>query len=268
MPNVSHSKPIIGINGDYRPGRSDAKAGEHKAAAALSWFNAGYFDSVTASGGLPVLLPPYATDDDLRQALGGLDGLVLSGCNFDLDPVRLGMDRNPANRPMPARREDFDRRLCKLAVEMRLPLLAIGSGMQLLNVLCGGTLYQHLPENLPKALHHRDPVELTLRHLIEIVPGTRIDKIYGPGEIRVNSLHHMAVDQVAPDFKVSATAPDGVVEAYESIDRDWFCLGVQWHPENETSSALDMQVFEAFMDACRTAEKADLPLPRGKKVAA
>jgi putative glutamine amidotransferase len=262
MPAVA-KKPIIGINGDYRP----AKA-EQKNAAALSWYNAGYFDSVTAAGGVPVLLPPYASDDDLRQVLATLDGLVLSGCNFDLDPVRLGMERNPASRPMPVRREDFDRRLCKLAVEMRLPVLAIGGGMQLLNVICGGTLYQHLPEEVPKALHHRDPVELTLRHLIEIVPGTRIDRIYGPGEIRVNSQHHMAVDQVAPEFRVSAAAPDGVVEAFESTDEDWFCLAVQWHPENETASALDMQVFEAFLEACTKSAPAVLPMTRGKKMAA
>jgi putative glutamine amidotransferase len=262
MPAVA-KKPIIGINGDYRPSKA-----EQKNAGALSWYNAGYFDSVTASGGVPVLLPPYASDDDLRQVLSTLDGLVLSGCNFDLDPVRLGMERNPASRPMPVRREDFDRRLCKLAVEMRLPVLAIGGGMQLLNVICGGTLYQHLPEDVPKALHHRDPVELTLRHLIEIVPGTRIDRIYGPGEIRVNSQHHMAVDQVAPEFRVSAASPDGVVEAFESTDEDWFCLAVQWHPENETASALDMQVFEAFLEACSRPVPAVLPMSRGKKMAA
>lgn len=264
MPNGSQKKPLIGINGDYRPAKSDQKN-----AAALSWFNAGYFDSITACGGVPVLLPPYASDDDLRQALEQLDGLVLSGCNFDLDPVRLGMDRNPATRTMPARREDFDRRLCRIAVEMRLPVLAIGGGMQLLNVICGGTLFQHLPEDVPKAFHHRDPVELTLRHLIEIVPGTRIDRIYGPGEIRVNSQHHMAVDQVAPEFRVSATAPDGVIEAFESTSEDWFCLAVQWHPENETASALDMQVFESFLDACKeTLEPAIVPMSRGKKIAA
>ena len=263
MPNVIQKKPLIGINGDYRP----AKA-EQKSAAALSWFNTGYYDSVTASGGLPVLLPPYASDDDLRQILAGLDGVVLAGCNFDLDPVRLGMEKHPSTRPMPVRREDFDRRLCKLAVEMRIPILAIGGGMQLLNVICGGTLYQHLQEEVPKAFHHRDPVELTLRHLIEIVPGTRIDKIYGPGEIRVNSQHHMAVDQLAPEFRVSAAAPDGVIEAFESTDHDWFCLAVQWHPEKETASALDMQVFESVLDACRTSTLAVVPMSRGKRMAA
>lgn len=248
------AKPVIGINGDFRAAKKDV--------IPLSWWNTGYYDSVTAAGGLPVLMPPFADDADLKQFLRMLDGLVLAGCSLDLDPVRLGMDKHPSTRPMPSRREDFDRRLCKMAVEMRIPILAIGGGMQTLNVICGGTLFQHVTEDVPKAFHHRDPVENTLRHIIEIVPGTRVDAIYGPGEIRVNSQHHMAVDQVAPCFKVSATAPDGVLEAYESIDEDWYCLGVQFHPENETASALDMQVFENFLDACKAPASAVLPLKR------
>ncbi len=237
-------KRLIGINGEFR----DAK----KETSPLSWFNTGYYDAVISAkpGGLPILVPPLADDDDLRQFLSMLDGVVLCGCSFDLDPVRLGMQKHPATRAMPNRREDFDRRLCKMAVEMRIPILAIGIGMQTLNVVCGGTLIQHIGEEVQKPLLHRDPVESTLRHVLEIVPGTRIDHIYGPGEIRVNSQHHMAVDQVADPFRVSATAPDGVVEAIESVDDDWFCLGVQWHPENDTASALDMQVFETFLEAC------------------
>jgi putative glutamine amidotransferase len=240
------------MNGDFRPARKDA--------APLSWFNTGYYDSVTAAGGLPLPMPPLADDKDLKQFLGLLDGLVLAGCTMDLDPIRLGMEKHPAVRPMPVRREDFDRRLCKMAVEMRLPILAVGGGMQLLNVVCGGTLHQHIPEAFPKPLHHWDNVEDGLRHIIDIVPGTRVDKIYGPGEIRVNSQHHMAVDQVAPPFKVSATCPDGVIEAFESIDDDWFCLGVQFHPESETASALDMQVFENFLESCRESKPAVLPM--------
>jgi putative glutamine amidotransferase len=236
-------KPVIGINGEFRAAKKDV--------VPLSWYNTGYYDSVTAAGGLPVLLPPLAEDRDLKQFLKMLDGLVLCGCPLDLDPVRLGLERHPATRTMPLRREDFDRRLCKLAYDMRLPVLAIGVGMQELNVICGGTLHQHIPEEFQKPLHHRDPVESTLRHIIEIVPGTRMDAIYGPGEIRVNSQHHMCVDQVAEPFRVCATSPDGVVEAYETHDDEWFCLGVQWHPENESASALDMQVFEQFVDGCR-----------------
>lgn len=247
-------KPLIGINGDFRPARKDS--------IPLTWINSGYYDSVTAAGGLPMIIPPLASDDDLRQFLEMLDGLVITGGALDLDPIRLGLELHPSTRPMPNRREDFDRRLCRLAVEMKIPVLAIGLGMQELNVICGGTLYQHVTEDVPKAFHHRDSVENCLRHIIDIVPGTRVDKIYGPGEIRVNSQHHMAVDQLAHCFKVSATAPDGVIEAYESISDDWFCLGVQWHPENSTASALDMQVFENFLEACEEPEPALLQMPQ------
>ncbi|MFO1023405.1 MAG: gamma-glutamyl-gamma-aminobutyrate hydrolase family protein [Planctomycetales bacterium] len=245
-------KLVIGINGDFRPSRKEQ--------VALSWLNTGYYDSVTASGGLPIMIPPYASDDDLKQALDMIDGLILGGCALDLDPVRLGMDRHPTTRTMPSRREDFDRRLCRMAVERRMPILAIGSGMQLLNVICGGTLFQQVTEDIPKALHHRDTIENTLRHIIEIVPGTRVDAIYGPGEIRVNSSHHQGVDQVASLFKVSAKSPDGVIEAFESVDDDWFCLGVQWHPESESASRLDMQVFENFLDGCRGDVPATIPM--------
>ncbi|WP_166830345.1 gamma-glutamyl-gamma-aminobutyrate hydrolase family protein [Thalassoroseus pseudoceratinae] len=247
-------KPLIGINADFRPARKDS--------IPLTWINSGYYDSVTAAGGLPMVIPPLASDDDLRQYLEMLDGLVITGGALDLDPIRLGLEPHPSTRPMPNRREDFDRRLCRLAVEMKIPVLAIGLGMQELNVVCGGTLYQHVTEDVPKAFHHRDTVENCLRHIIDIVPGTRVDKIYGPGEIRVNSQHHMAVDQLAHCFKVSATAGDGVIEAYESISDDWFCLGVQWHPENTTASALDMQVFENFLEACEEPEPALLQMPQ------
>ena len=80
------SKPLIGINGDFRPTKKDTTP--------LSWFNTGYYDSVTAAGGLPMLIPPFADDADLKQFVGMLDGLVLAGCTQDLDPVRLGMDRH------------------------------------------------------------------------------------------------------------------------------------------------------------------------------
>jgi len=246
------TKPLIAINGDFRPNRKDAKG--------LSWFNTGYYESITAAGGIPILIPPYADDADLKQILGTVDGIVLAGCSQDLDPVRLGLQPHPQTRPMPSRREDFDRRLCKLAYEMKIPTIAIGSGMQTMNVVCGGTLFQHVMEEVQKSLHHRDLVETPNRHLIEVVEGTRCWDIYGPGEIRVNSDHHMAVNQLADCFRVGAVALDGVVECYESIEDDWFCLGVQWHPEDDTASALDQQIFQSLMEACQEAEPAVLPM--------
>ena len=247
------TKPLIGINGDYRPGKGDS--------ISLSWFNSGYYEAIVAAGGIPVLIPPIAEDEDLKQILKGLDGVVLTGCALDMDPVRLGMDMHPSTKVMPKLREDFDRRLATMAVEMRVPTLAIGLGMQVVNVVSGGTLHQHLLETVPGALHHRDAVEKNLRHVLDIVPGTRVDAIYGPGEIRVNSQHHMCINKLANIFKVSSTCPDGVIESYESLDERWFCLGLQWHPENDTASALDRQVFDMFMDACQQVEEEQATVP-------
>jgi putative glutamine amidotransferase len=247
---MTSTKPTIGITGDFRPERYNGEA--------LSWFNTGYYDSVIGAGGLPIMLPPYDNDDDIRQALGQLGGIILGGCNLDLDPVRMGLQTNPAVRCMPKRREDFDRRIVKMAIEMKLPIMAIGSGMQLVNVLCGGSLHVHIPEDVPRALHHRDVVEKNLRHVLEIVPETYLDRIYGPGEVRVNSNHHMAVDDLAAPFRVCATCPDGIVEAFESVSSDWYCMGVQWHPESGTASALDIQIFESLIDAAAQQQDIDI----------
>ncbi len=255
------SKPVVLLNGDFRPKKKDGPA--------LSWFNTGYYDSVTAAGALPILTPPLEDTDDLKQILDSVDGVVLAGCGHDLDPVRLGLEPHPHTRPMPQRREDFDRLLCKMAVEMKLPVLAIGSGMQTLNIVLGGSIFQHVPEEVPRALHHRDSVEKCNRHIIEITEGTRVWDVYGPGEIRVNSDHHMAVNQLAQGFRASACSPDGVIEAYESTDPDWFCIGVQWHPEDDTASALDMQLFQEFVGACRMGNMpAVIPMTGRQKVAA
>lgn len=238
-----NDKPIIAINADFRAAKSETFS--------FSWMHSGYYDSVSKSGGIPLMLPPLAEDDDLRRILEQVDGVVLSGCKLDLNPVRLGFEPHPVTRAMPPRREDFDRRLAKLVREMKIPTLAIGVGMQVLNVTCGGTLFQHVAEDVYRSLCHRDAVENCLRHVIEIVPGTKMDSIYGPGEIRVNSDHHMAIDQLASVFRASATAMDGVIEAYESTDENWWCLGTQFHPESESSSALDLQVFESFIDGIK-----------------
>ena len=134
--------------------------------------------------------------------------------------------------------------------------------MQTLNVVCGGSLFQHVQEDVMRSLCHRDGVENCLRHVIEIVPGTKMDHIYGPGEIRVNSDHHMAIDQLANCFRVSSTAMDGVIESYESALENWWCLGVQFHPESDSASALDMQVFDAFIEGIQEQVQLDAEILR------
>lgn len=237
MGRLSH--PRIGINADYVP--------TGKTTGAYARLNAGYYDTIATAGGLPIILPPVVKEPDPYLDL--LDGLVLSS-GLDLDPKRQGLPSHAAVQPMPPRREQSDRLLIRRALERKLPLLAIGGGMQHVNVLCGGSLYLHLPEDLPRSLPHRDSTGGPHRHIVLVEAGTRLEEIYGGGEIRINSDHHQAVRLVAPGFRVGARAPDGVIEALESTDSAWFCIGVQWHPESETASALDMQLFENFIQAC------------------
>ena len=123
--------------------------------------------------------------------------------------------------------------------------------MQLLNVTMGGNLFLHIPEDLPTAIPHKDPQDPSHRHSLEVVSNSLMERVYGDGEIRVSSRHHMAIDEVAEGFRVTATCPDGVVEAIESEIPGWVAVGTQFHPENEAASALDVRVFEEFIDSIR-----------------
>ncbi len=234
MPN----QPLIGLNMDYRSAKKDAPA--------FSYISAGYYDAIIKSGAVPLLIAPMDEDDDLDRVLDLLDGFVMIG-GADLDPRRDGYMMHPAVRCLDPRREAFDRRLMRNIADRRMPFFGIGSGMQLLNINEGGNLFLHIPEDLPKALPHKDPIDPSHRHALEVVKGTIMERVYGEGEIRVNSCHHMAIDMVAPGFQVTARCPDGVVEAIESVRDDWFALGTQFHPESESASALDLRIFEEFV---------------------
>jgi putative glutamine amidotransferase len=231
------SKPLIGLNADYRAAKKDAPA--------FSYVCAGYFDSVIEAGGVPIVFPPVAEDRDLERLLDLVDGMLLVG-GADLDPRRDGYMLHPSVRSLDVRREEFDRRLMRFIAKRRMPVFGIGVGMQLLNVSQGGTLLLHIPEDQPKALPHKDPMDPAHRHGLEVVAGSLMERVYGDGEIRVNSLHHMAIDDVAPGFRVTARCPDGIVEAIESTT-DWWAVGTQFHPESDSASALDLRIFEEFI---------------------
>lgn len=234
-------KPMIGLNADLRP-QQDSPS--------FSYLASSYYDGIRKADGIPVVLPPLDNEDDVNAVLDALDGVVMIG-GQDLDPRRDGFMLHPSVRPMDARRERFDRMLIKLIAERRLPVLGIGAGMQLLNVSQGGNLYLHLPEDLPDAIPHKDNQDRAHRHSLDVTPGTLLERVYGDGEIRVSSQHHMAVDEVAPGFIVSARCPDGVIEGIESDMPDWLAVGTQFHPESSAASALDQRIFEEFVDGVR-----------------
>ena len=235
---MSRTKPLIGVNADYRAARKDSPA--------FSYLCAGYYDALVKAGAVPLVIPPLEEEANVCRVLDALDGVVLGG-GADLDPRIDGFMLHPAMRLLDRRREQFDRMLMRLIAERRMPVFGIGCGMQLLNLSQGGNLFLHLAEDLPRALPHADATDPTHRHALQVELGTLMERVYGEGEIRVNSMHHMAVDEVAPGFAVTARCPDGVVEAIESTMDNWFALGTQFHPQSDSASALDLRIFEEFV---------------------
>lgn len=240
-------RPLIGVNMDFRA--------SVKSRVLHSLMPTGYYDSLLNAGALPIMIPPVTRESDLLPILEKLDGVVLTGGD-DLDPRKMGLSPHPSVHMIPERRELADRLLCKLVQQEKVPTLGIGLGMQELNVVAGGGLFVHLPEDLPKGIPHYDPHGGPHRHTVEMRAKTLLASIYGPGEIRVNSYHHMGIRKLAPNFRVSALAPDGLIEAFESKDPSWWAVGVQWHPENEGHMSLDMQLIEAFVEAAGAARNA------------
>ncbi len=232
------TKPLIGMNADYRSAKHDAPA--------YSYVAAGYYDAILNTGGIPVILPPYEDSQDLQTLLSHLDGVLLIG-GADLDPRNDGWMLHPSVRQQDPRREMFDRCLVRIVAKRRMPIFGVGAGMQLINVSQGGNLLLHISEDRPEALPHKDPLDSAHRHALELAAGSIMDRVYGDGELRVNSMHHMAVDEVAPGFAVTARCPDGIVEAIESTMLDWFAFGTQFHPEAHSASALDQRIFEEFI---------------------
>jgi putative glutamine amidotransferase len=232
------AKPLIGLNADYRCSRKDSPA--------FSYLAAGYYNCLIKAGAIPVIIPPLVEESDINQVLDHLEGVVLCG-GADLDPRNDGFQVHPSMRLLDARRETFDRTLVRLAADRRMPVMGIGCGLQLLNVSQGGNLLFHLPEDAPKALPHVDTMDPNHRHALVVEKGSLMERVYGEGEIRVNSMHHMAIDEVAPGFAVTARCPDGVIEAIESTQNEWFAFGTQFHPEGDSASALDLRIFEEFI---------------------
>lgn len=187
-----------------------------------------YADAVLAAGGLPVPIP--CGDGSVAGAYLALcDGLVVTGGAFDIPPERYRAARSSACGPTKAERTDFEWALCEAALAGRIPLLGVCGGMQLMNVVRGGTLVQDLPAETGLSHEQPEPKDRPT-HAVEIVAGTLLASLVGAQPLPANSTHHQAVQQPGAGVLVSGRAPDGVVEAIELPDAP-FALGVQWHPE-------------------------------------
>lgn len=187
-----------------------------------------YADAVAAAGGLPLLVP--CGDPALApEFLATCDALLVAGGDFDVDPARYGEPRREHCGPFRPERTAFEEAMLAGALAAGIPVLGICGGMQLLAVVRGGTLFQHLPDDLGVS-HEQPPPKDVPSHAVAPEPGSLLARLAGQEPMMVNSTHHQAVKAPGAGVRVTGRAPDGVVEAVE-LDGTPFALGVQWHPE-------------------------------------
>jgi putative glutamine amidotransferase len=231
-------KPLIGLTLD-----AEAPGGWSK----YPWYalRQNYFSAVAALGGLPVALPHEAAL--ALDYLSRLDGLVVTGGAFDVDPALYGEAIRHETVSLKADRTQAELALLQGALARHKPVLGICGGEQLLAVALGGTLIQHIPDAVPGALAHEQKTpHAEPAHEVRVLPGTTLFGIVGP-TMRVNTSHHQAV-RSAGRCVVNALAPDGVIEGVE-VPGEKFCIGVQWHPEYFAAPE-DRLIFAAFLAAC------------------
>lgn len=237
-----HSAPVIGFTLDYEEVQTYSK---------LPWYalRDNYMASVAQAGGIPIGLPHEVAL--VEQYLDLIDGLIITGGNFDIPPSYYSDEPQHETVITKDRRTQFEFAITRGAIERNIPVFGICGGEQLLNVVLGGTLIQHVPDVFPDGLAHEQPNPRTeAGHDVSVEAGTLLARIVGKDRIAVNSAHHQAVATVPDGVVINSYAPDGVIEGIEYTAHP-FCLGVQWHPEYHITPA-DTALFDALVGASRS----------------
>jgi putative glutamine amidotransferase len=231
-------KPIIGIGADVlvEEGMRDR-----------TYMYATYVDAVRNAGAVPVIVPPQP--ENLEWLAASLDGILLAG-GRDCDPRLYGETPHDSIDPLDHRREEADLALARFARERGIPTLGVCLGSQVMAVAAGGSLVQDIASQVENALKHDSDPSDRLRHEVTIEDGTRLAAIVGPGVKDVNSSHHQSVKTAGSGMRITAHAPDGVVEAVEDPAHPFY-IGVQWHPEDMGGEESSGSLFKAFIDAAR-----------------
>lgn len=233
-------RPVIGINAGVS--RTDAEP-------PMVLVRSTYVSAVLAAGGVPVVLPPFFTPETIDRHMETCAGFIFTG-GPDINAARFGEEPHPLMSPVPPQRERHDFALLEAVMASGKPLLGICLGCQELNVLLGGTIIQDIHSEMPDALRHSRKSSPTLtRHDVTVEAGTRLAAMTGAGVISVNSSHHQAIRKPGAGLRVTAHAPDGIIEAVELPDHP-FAIGLQWHPEFLVDEPTHLALFRGLVTAC------------------
>lgn len=214
--------PLIAVTPDWT--RVEGKPSRYELSRA-------YADAVLVAGGLPFVTAYTDEPKAVEAYLEAMDGLLITGGAFDIDPADYGEKRQPQCGPPKHERTSFERALLQGALGRDLPVLGVCGGMQLINVALGGSLYQDIAAEVPTAITHEQRVDRRRPwHGVEVRRGTRLARAVGEGSLMVNSTHHQAVRHLGEGLTATAQSSDELVEAFECAGYR-FVVGVQWHPE-------------------------------------
>lgn len=237
-------RPIIGLVGQLI-----ANEVEHTS------LSAEYTGAVEDAGGAPLVIPATGSPELVEATLEGLDGLILTG-GPDIDPANWGAERHPRLGPVSPKRDVTDLTAYRAARRRGLPVLGICRGIQVINVATGGTLVQDIPSELNTPITHsvEGGPRWAATHDVRIEAGSRLAALLGATELTVNSLHHQAIATLAPGFRVTARADDGVIEGIEAVNGA-FVIAVQWHPERMWArDPASLRLFRAVVEAAAGAD--------------
>lgn len=230
-------KPIIGVTMTMSKGQYA--------------INEAYVKSIIQAGGIPLMIP-LGVEKDALEIIDKIDGLLLTG-GVDVHPHFFNEEPHPRLGDVMLERDQVELKLSEAALERKIPIFGICRGIQLLNVVVGGTLYQDMPSQYEGTLilHQQKAKRREVCHYIDIKKGSLLAEIVGKEKLAVNSFHHQALKDVPEIFTITAQSSDGIIEAIEMKDYP-FCLAVQWHPEEMAiaNEEYSLRLFSAFIDAC------------------
>ena len=235
---MENKKPVIGILSDKEPKKSVPRY----------FVKANYISAVREAGGVPFIIPPFKDKEDSINTLDLINGLLIPGGD-DIDPKCFGEEPHPSVVLTDPEVIQFQIDFLKLALNKNIPVFGICAGFQIINIACGGNIYQDIPSQYPNPLKHKkeDSENDDPCHNIKIENNTKLFNILQMEKIEVNSTHHQALKDIAEGFVVSARADDGIIEAIESRKHNYL-LGVQWHPEDMyEENKLFLKLFERLV---------------------